>query len=253
MKILKLFRRLIEFLLHSRIYGYPSSIVQIIPEGKRRQAWFSYPSIIRSIIEDYHVDLILDVGANRGQFALEMRQFYKGPIISFEPISRTFNILRETAPRDKNWFKLNYALGNESGERYMNVYPVDEMNSLLDINEDGARRFEVRAAAPGKELVQLRRFDDIIGELPVALASRRIFLKTDAQGYDLEVFKGFRSVREKVVVLQSEVYQLPVYEGSPFWTESFDVYVKAGFKLVGLFPVTRDGFCLASMDCLMVR
>ena len=116
MKLLRILRnckRIIECLLRIRIYGYPSTIIQIIPDKKRERAWFSYQSIVREIIEKYQVDLILDVGANRGQFAIGVRRFYKGPIISFEPVSHTFTILQRAASHDSNWFKFNYALGNK--------------------------------------------------------------------------------------------------------------------------------------------
>jgi FkbM family methyltransferase len=253
MNVLRNCKRIVERLLGVRIYGYPSTIMQIIPEKKRGKAWFSYPSIVRSIIEEYQVDLILDVGANIGQFALGVRKFYKGPIISFEPVSRMFAILRNTAPHDKNWLKFNYALGNESGEQYMNVYELDQLSSLLETNDWGIKRYGNIASGPVKELVRIRRFDDIVNEMPFDICSRKIFLKTDTQGYDLEVFKGARSIMKNIVALQAEVYQMPIYHQSPHWTESIDAYRKAGFKLVGLYPATRDGLCYASSDCLMVR
>ena len=48
------------------IFGFHSGIIQVIPKRIRRKAWFSKLSIIRSIIEEYQVDLVLDVGANKG-------------------------------------------------------------------------------------------------------------------------------------------------------------------------------------------
>jgi FkbM family methyltransferase len=115
--------------------------MQIIPEKKQRRAWCSYPSIMKSIPEEYQVDLVLDVGANVGQFALRIRRLYKGPIISFEPLSCTFAILRNTAPDDKNWYKFNYPLGSESGKQHMNIYEMDQLNSLLETTEDSIKRF----------------------------------------------------------------------------------------------------------------
>ncbi len=196
---------------------------------------------------------MLDVGANVGQFAFCMRRIYQGPIISFEPVSHTFAVLKETAPDDKNWFKFNYALGNESGEQEMNVYEMDQLSSLLETNEESARRFGAGAANPVKEKVQIRRLDDIVKEMPFNVYSRKIFLKTDTQGYDLEVFKGARSIRENIVAIQTEVYQKPIYDKAPPWTDSISEYTKAGFKFAGLYPVVRDGLYYRSSDCLMVR
>jgi FkbM family methyltransferase len=185
----------------ARIYGSPFTIMHIIPEKKRPKAWFSYQSILRTIIDQYQVDLVLDVGANIGQFALGMRRLYKGPIISFEPVSRTFALLQNIAPDDKNWYKFNFALGSESGEQYMNVYEMDQLNSLFETNEDTIQRFGAEADGPVKELVQIRRLDDIVDEMPFNIRTKKIFLKTDTQGYDMEVFKGARSIWDNIVAI----------------------------------------------------
>jgi FkbM family methyltransferase len=251
--ILRTCRRVLERLIGARIYGAPFTIMHIIPEKKHRKAWFSYQSIIRSIIEDYQVDLVLDVGANVGQFALGMRRLYKGPIISFEPVSGTFTLLQNTAPDDKNWYKFNFALGNKSGEQYMNIYEMDQLNSLFETNEDAIQRFGEEAGNPVKELVQMRRLDDIVDEMPFDIHTRKIFLKTDAQGYDMEVFKGARSIWDNIVAIQAEVYQRPVYDQAPPWTENIKEYIQAGFKFAGLYPVDRDGLYYRSSDCLMVK
>jgi FkbM family methyltransferase len=253
MKFLRICRGILERLLGARIYGAPSTIMHIIPEKKRRKAWFSYQSIVRSILEEYQVDLVLDVGANIGQFALGMRRLYKGPIISFEPVSHTFAALKKIAPDDKNWLKFNYALGNESGEQQMNVYEMDQLSSLLETSEDTIKRFGEGAARPVKELVQMRRLDDIVKEMPFDIYSRKIFLKMDTQGYDLEVFKGARSIWENIVVIQAEVYQKPIYDKAPPWTDSISEYTKAGFSFAGLYPIVREGLYYTSSDCLMVR
>lgn len=242
-----------ERLTRARIYGSPFAVMQIIPEKKQRRAWFSYPSIMKSILEEYQVDLVLDVGANVGQFALGMRRLYKGPIVSFEPVSSTFALLRNTAPDDKNWYKFNYALGSESGEQYMNVYEMNQLSSLLEMKEDIAKRLGGGVVTPLKELVKIRRLDDIVNELPFDIHARKILLKIDTQGYDLEVFKGARSIRENIVAIQTEVYQSPFYVKAPPWTESIKEYTDAGFKFAGLYPIMRNGLYYTSSDCLMVR
>jgi FkbM family methyltransferase len=253
MKVLKICRGILERILRARIYGAPFSMMQIIPEKMRRNAWFSYQSIVSSIIEEFQIDLVLDVGANVGQFAQGIRRLYKGPIISFEPVSHTFATLQQTAPEDKNWYKFNYALGSESGEQQMNVYEMDQLSSMLETNEDTIERFGDGAARAVKELVQIRRFDDIVKEMPIDVYSRKIFLKMDTQGYELEVFKGARSIRENIMVIQAEVYQKPVYDKAPIWTDSISEYTKAGFRFAGLFPIVKDGLYYRSSDCLMVR
>jgi FkbM family methyltransferase len=55
------------------------------------------------------------------------------------------------------------------------------------------------------ETVQVKRLDDVIGEVSAASASRSIYLKLDTQGYDLEVIKGAGATLESVAALQTEV------------------------------------------------
>jgi FkbM family methyltransferase len=251
--MLKKWERLAENILGIDIYGFQSKIIQVVPQRKRRKAWFSYPSIMRSIIDEYQIDLIFDVGANKGQFALEVRELYKGPIISFEPVSGAFTELKRNASSDKNWFVFRYALGNESKEQYINVYRSDDFSSLLEINKYCVERFKENIASPVKELIQIRRLDDIVGEFPFNIYEKKILLKMDTQGYDLEVFRGATSILKNLMAIQSEVSQRPIYHDMPHWTESIDNYEKAGFTLAGLFPVSRDGLQYIESDCLMVK
>jgi FkbM family methyltransferase len=241
-----------ELLLGVHIYGRPFSIMQIIPKKQLEKAWFSYPSTFRAILAKYKIDLILDVGANRGQFALKTRRFYKGQIISFEPVSRVFADLRQTAPHDDKWLKFNYALGSKSEEQCINVSENDQLTSMFELNKNYIERLGA-AAGSTKEPVKIRRFDDIINEIPFDISSRKIFLKMDTQGYDLEVFRGAQKIWDRIFALQSEVYQKPLYERAPLWTDVICEYEQAGFKLAGLYPHHRDGLYFQGCDCLMVK
>ena len=50
------------------------------------------------------IDLVLDVGANTGGFAKDLRSFgYKNHIVSFEPVKQTHGKLEENSKFDKKW------------------------------------------------------------------------------------------------------------------------------------------------------
>ena len=52
----------------------------------------------------FEIDLVLDVGANIGQFASELRSFsYQGKLIRFEPLSVAHQALSAAASRDSQW------------------------------------------------------------------------------------------------------------------------------------------------------
>jgi FkbM family methyltransferase len=253
MNILKKFRRLTERLTGLYVYGYQTRIIQIIPRKKLKDAWFLQPALLRSLFHELRVDLILDVGGNRGSFPLTVREFYHGPVISFEPVAGTFALLKRTASRDKNWSVFNYALGNESGERYINTYKDDQLSSLLKIRQDCDGHYRDYLANANTELIQIRRLDDIAAEIPFDLRSKRIFLKIDTQGYDLEVFKGALNVLQNVAAFQSELSFMPLYDGQPHWTDVIREYENAGFQPASFIPNHRRGYSYFECNCIMVK
>jgi len=49
-------------------------------------------------------NIVFDVGANTGQFSMDLRQKgFNGKIISFEPLSSAWGQLIKNASKDKNW------------------------------------------------------------------------------------------------------------------------------------------------------
>src|SRR4051812_45614795 len=112
----KLARNLIESVTGCRLERFGGRTFALIDEKCRSEAWFSYDAQIRTIIDNLKVDLVIDVGANEGQFARRLRSFYHGKIISFEPVSSVFKRLSEWAASDPDWSVYKMALGNQESE-----------------------------------------------------------------------------------------------------------------------------------------
>src|SRR5688500_2068285 len=56
------------------------------------------------LLESERIDLVLDVGANVGQYASKLRDAgYTGRIVSFEPYREAFAQLERNAARDPRW------------------------------------------------------------------------------------------------------------------------------------------------------
>src|SRR5689334_10627159 len=70
-----------------------------------------------SSLRKFEIDLVLDVGANKGQFASEIRQWgYTGRIVSFEPLSQAHGQLLQSRARDSMWEVYpRCALGDHNG------------------------------------------------------------------------------------------------------------------------------------------
>ena len=208
------------------------------------------------LFERYGVDCVLDVGANRGQYGLELRRAgYRGRLVSFEPVQLLCDQLREAAAGDAAWTVHRVALGREAGVTEINVARHDVFSSFREPVGFAVHRFGEGTAIARHERVAVRRLEHVLDELFDAGPEPRCFLKMDTQGYDLEVFAGLGRWAEHVVGLQSEVAAIPLYSETPRMAESIARYEAAGFELTGLFPVSRDEATgrVIEFDCVMVR
>lgn len=89
---------------------------------------------LQSILKRYDISLIIDVGANTGQFARGMiDEGFREKIVSFEPIRECHNILVRNAKKYKNWHVFrNCALGSKNKKDYINISKNFVSNSILE-------------------------------------------------------------------------------------------------------------------------
>ena len=98
-----------------------------------------YPQAPRSNIERkmrlirlHGINKILDVGANVGQFAIGLRQLgFLGDIISFEPLYDAFEELMKLSELDSAWQAVDFAHGDQDGDKPGVVYRAKRRNILL--------------------------------------------------------------------------------------------------------------------------
>ncbi|GAB6841080.1 FkbM family methyltransferase [Methylorubrum rhodinum] len=202
---------------------------------------------LRDLIRGERIDVVLDVGANTGQFAQGLRQAgFAGRILSFEPVRRDFDAASRRMRGDPLWTGLCMALGDADGTAAINVVPsLTVMNSLLS---------PITASRPLEtEQVAVRRLDGVLPDLLPDHAARRLLLKMDTQGYDLRCFAGAQGCLGAVRALYSELSVLPIYAGAPHYLESLARYEAAGFVLTDLTVVSRRAGAIQEMNGLMRR
>lgn len=230
-----------------------SLITRAAFSGIRRGFRFRVPNRVRVFeqhcrtieeIQRRNVNLVLDVGANVGFYSQHLRQLgYRGLIMAFEPIAESFAELEKKAKGDPHWQVFNFALGATSGTMNFHVMGDDgvlssALSPILDM--------PVR-----KTSVPVRTIGDVLSCL--SLADKRIFLKMDTQGYDLEVFKGAGDLPQ-IVLLQSELSVLQLYDNQPTYADALQAYVEAGFELLETYPILRTASGgIGEMDALMGR
>ena len=200
---------------------------------------------LRALIARYDVDVVVDVGANFGQFHDTVRHEvgFTGPIVSFEPVSAFRARLEARRHSDPEWFVEPYALGSARQSAVIHVMESPGLSSLRKPDLSAMQTLlpaPDRAGIAGKESIEVRALDEIAHTLPALVQAQRALLKTDTQGFDLEVIRGARAFLARTIAIQIELSVLPIYADAPPYQEVIGELHSLGFDLSGMFPVTLD-------------
>lgn len=214
----------------------------------------AHSALLRAVLERAGVNVVLDVGAHRGGYRDLLRASgYRGEIVSFEPVSASFEALRARAASDPAWRVHRLALGRSAGVASLNVARESNFTSFLEPNAFSVERFG-GSAVDRQEEVEVARLDAVFTELTAHVPAPRVLLKTDTQGWDLEVIEGAAGVLDQVVALQAELSVRPIYEDSTSWLTVLARLGELGFRPAQLTSVGRDdALGLLELDCLLVR
>lgn len=196
--------------------------------------------------------IVLDVGANIGQYARELRQYgFKGRIVSFEPIPEAYSRLKLFAEQQSDAMHTCHqlALGPREDEVQFNV-TKDQVSSSI--------RSPIGSPADGQAIVttiNVRQcaLDDVIPAF--ASSDGAYYLKLDTQGYEREVLMGAQKILSKTVAIEIELSLAQMYDGQALLPEIWTLITSSGFCPVWLERGYSDpkSKWLVQVDGLFVR
>ena len=208
-----------------------------------------FMAIIRQI-DVANISAVLDVGANIGQFGIDMRRHgFKGQIISFEPVSKTFQALTKTVRKNQPWQAIQLGLGSVESEQEINVSGNAGLStSLLTMDSIHLQNFP-KSATVATEKINVSTLDKQIKLL--GIDSTTILLKLDVQGYEAEVLKGATNSLSKIKFCYLEVSLIPMYEGELTMLPMLNILADAGHQVIDVFRgiKSKDG-ALLQLDIL---
>jgi FkbM family methyltransferase len=156
-------------------------------------------------LRNFNIDLICDIGANEGQFALEIRNAgYTGKIVSFEPLTSAHKKLQNANRGDPLWdIYPQCALGDMDTQIEINISANSASSSILPILKT------CTLAAPAsvytsKETVPCHKLDSVISPY----LSKATFI--------------------------------PLYEGQRLFMDIYNRLQNEGFLLWALQPIFND-------------
>ena len=194
----------------------------------------SHPLARRKRILDYYeIDVVLDIGANSGQFAQQLRDDlgYANRIISFEPLSSAFELLKANATRDPNWEAFNFALGETDDKQEINIAGNSVSSSLLDMLPSHL------TSAPeskyiGSEVIEARKLDSIFGTL--CKPTNSVYMKIDTQGFESKVLGGAENSLAQIDTIQMEMSLIPLYKGEMLFNDMYTLMNEKGYSLIAV-------------------
>ena len=182
--------------------------------------------------------MVLDVGANAGQYGTHLRATgYQGDIVSFEPLSSAYKVLAEAVALDPKWTACHCALGERDGTSEIFVSSNSWSSSMLGILP------EHTTAAPDskyvdKEVISIKTLDSLFDEN--ISSGERVFLKIDTQGYTKQVLSGANKSIDKISGVFVEMSLVPLYAGEPLIGEVISMLYEKGFALRAIEPEFID-------------
>lgn len=187
----------------------------------------------------HNVDLLLDVGANIGQFAQSIREAgYAANLVSFEPLMGPHAELLRVSQDDPQWqIAARSAIGAEDGEVEMQVAGNSFSSSVLTMLPEHIRAAP-ESARVGTETAPIATLD--VAAADFLKAAQSPFLKIDTQGFEGQVLDGAARVLERASGVHLELSLLPLYDGQPLYDELMDRLYSAGFSLWGVWPGIHD-------------
>ena len=192
-----------------------------------------FKSVIRHMDKE-RISTVMDVGANIGQFGIDIRRHgFQGQIVSYEPVRESFNSLTQTLKRHQPWKAFQLALGSAESERTINVSGNAGLSSsILEIRALHLENFP-DSATIAKENVSISTIDKQLEVLRIQ--PREIMLKLDVQGFEAEVLKGATHSLSEIPLCYLEVSIIPLYEGEVSFLPILIELSKFGHEVIDVF------------------
>ena len=200
-------------------------------------AAIEHEAILRELRRTLHPRLVIDVGANVGQFSVAVRHCIPDArIIAFEPLEPAASRFARLFAGQPGVGLHKCAIGPLRARQSMHVSKAADSSSLLAIGDNQTRVFPGTGESH-REWVDVAPLSDFI---TAADMPQPVLLKIDTQGYELKVLAAAEAVLPHISAVYVECAFIPFYQGQPLAHEVIDWLHVRGYRLRYVHAAARD-------------
>ena len=217
----------------------------ILMQPMLRRAFFKYlvmAGVEHRAVLNRKLSTVVDIGANRGQFALAVRAISGAKVVSFEPLPEVAKIFLMVFSDDTAVSLHVAAIGEKSDKALIHLSARDDSSSLLEIGEAQSEYF------PGTH--EIGTLEVKVGTLDEFLNKEDIvgpaMLKLDVQGFELQALAGCKSLIGNFDYVYCECSFVELYKDQKLAGEVINYLNTLGFVLTGIYNPSYDsvGNCI---------
>lgn len=212
-----------------------NSVIQMLRGAKRRvassvAAWQMRRSLRKILPRSPgggDAWVVFDVGANVGQTALQLRRVLRGvaspTIHCFEPFADNYAALQANTARDRSIRTHRMGMAAVAGTMTVPLSPESQWHSIA--NQDAWR-----SGAAVSETIELTTLDGFAAREGI---ERITILKTDTEGYDLDVLRGGQALlaSARIALVICEVGFNPEDRQHTYFPAVFDHLLGHGYRM----------------------
>ncbi len=181
---------------------------------------------------------VVDIGANKGQFALAVRRWAPmAQVTAIEPLAGPAELFRRVFAGDEKVTLHQAAIGPAATTQVMHVSAREDSSSLLPIAAAQVEMFPGTAEVATTE-VRVAPLDAFLTPADIAAPA---LLKLDVQGYEYEALLGCTSLLPAFDRIYCECSYVELYAGQKLADDIVAWLAEHGFALEGRFNPACDG------------
>lgn len=205
----------------------------------------------KKFISNLKIDTIIDVGANRGQFALLVKKTHPhAKIYSFEPLKSAYCVYKSIFINDPSITIFNCALSYKSGQQIFHVSQQEDSSSLLPISKKQNDIFP-GTAEKETQIIETKKLSDCVFRNQLG---DHCLLKIDVQGSELEVLRGSIELIPDIEFVYVECSFIQLYKDQPLANEVIKYLQERNFTLTGIYNTHYDNEgCAVQSDFLFTQ